>query len=303
MSLNKLLLSSLITGIVTAFLCLPILFLLFGPLALFINALAFGLTTTIGAIGVAFVLINMLGGTQIAISHALLFSLPALFLSYKALQYRTAEASGEVFYYPPERIIYWVIGGGLFGSLCIYLPFASTAGGLPAHMIGVIVNDVEVINLFRKVSNIPLSPDQMQEVVHTALITMTLFWVAINLANMFAAQFIVQKCGLNRRPSPDYHNLKLPVQLEILFALTLIAALLAHGWVQIWLFSGILSIFFAFFLLGLAAIHAISRPWKLRFQGLSLLYLVLLLVPWAFLPIGIIGLLEARLGLRQKFCR
>lgn len=249
-------------------------------------------------------LIAMLGSIQMAIHHVFLFSLPALFFSYKALQYRTAEASGKVFYYPPERLIYWVIAGGLFGSLCIYLPFVSTAGGLPAYMIEFILNDAKVINLFQRIiPNLSLSFNEAQEVVHTGLVMMPIFWVAINLANMLAAQFIVQKCGINRRTSPDYHNLKLPVQLEILFAFTIIAAFLTYGWVQIWLFGGILSIFFAFFLLGLAAIHAISRPWKLRPQGLSLLYLALIFVPWAFLPVGIIGLLEARLGLRQKFCR
>jgi hypothetical protein len=54
----------------------------------------------------------------------------------------------------------------------------------------------------------------------------------------------------------------------------------------------------AYFLLGLAIIHAISRNWNGRGLLLATLYFLLFVMAWVSIPVSLMGLLDARFDFR-----
>lgn len=209
----------------------------------------------------------------------------------------------SIFYYPFERLIYLTIAVGAIGSLLVYMQAAHIPGGLPALIVETILGDEQLMNLLNQIDTRSSSPDFVNMLVRSMLSLTPVIWVSVLLSNMQFAQFIANKVKVNQRPTPDYTEMTLPGWLELCLAASFVASFLADGWLGIY-FRGLIGLLiFAYFLLGLAAIHAISRlwkSWKFRIWGLSVLYFVLMLAPWMFFPIGIIGLLESRFGLRKR---
>ena len=55
----------------------------------------------------------------------------------------------------------------------------------------------------------------------------------------------------------------------------------------------------AYFLLGLAIIHAISRNWNARGFFLAGLYFLIFMMAWVIIPVSLMGLLDARFDFRK----
>jgi RsiW-degrading membrane proteinase PrsW (M82 family) len=55
----------------------------------------------------------------------------------------------------------------------------------------------------------------------------------------------------------------------------------------------------AYFLLGLAIIHAISRHWNGRGLLLAALYFLIFVMAWVIIPVSLMGLLDTRFDFRK----
>ena len=136
-------------------------------------------------------------------------------------------------------------------------------------------------------------------VANIILITGFASWPIILLGTLQCAQALAQYSGQNLRPAETQDRLKMPVWFDFALGLSLLGAWIASGWPATLsaVFAAIL--FGAYFLLGLAVIHAISRHWNGRVWFLAGLYFLIFVMAWVIVPIGLLGLLESRLNLRR----
>jgi HAMP domain-containing protein len=91
----------------------------------------------------------------------------------------------------------------------------------------------------------------------------------------------------------------MPVWFDFALGLSLLGTWLASGWPATLLAVFAAILLGAYFLLGLAVIHAISRHWNGRVWFLAGLYFLIFVMAWVIVPISLLGLLESRLNLRR----
>ena len=106
---------------------------------------------------------------------------------------------------------------------------------------------------------------------------------------------------VNIRPTPDYLIMNLPGRLEFVLAGLILLIFLSSGWISVFFLVLVCLCLTAYFLLGLAVIHAISRTWNGRSVFITAIYFIVFLVPWLAILVSIAGLLESRIGIRSRF--
>lgn len=125
-------------------------------------------------------------------------------------------------------------------------------------------------------------------------------WSLLTLANMALAQRLLVRFGHNLRPTPDYDGMELPRPLLWAFGAVLVLSFVP-GEMAYFMGALVIALFVPYFLLGLAVIHAISRAWKARIAVLGLFYFLLLIFGWLAVPVGILGMMDPWLTLRDRF--
>ena len=91
----------------------------------------------------------------------------------------------------------------------------------------------------------------------------------------------------------------MPLWFDFALGLSLLGTWLASGWPASLLAVFAAILLGAYFLLGLAVIHAISRNWYSRVWFLAGLYFLIFVMAWMIVPISLLGLLESRINLRR----
>ncbi|HFB97644.1 MAG TPA: hypothetical protein ENJ62_00740 [Bryobacterales bacterium] len=125
-------------------------------------------------------------------------------------------------------------------------------------------------------------------------------WMFVMLANFWAAARLVAAFGYPQRPWAPFWRLTFHPRAMAALAAASFASFLPGTFGLIGeVFATALLV--AFFILGLAVIHAVTlgNPW--RHVLLAVLYLGLLLINWMLaLPIVILGLADLAFGLRRR---
>jgi hypothetical protein len=130
--------------------------------------------------------------------------------------------------------------------------------------------------------------------------------MATTLANMYVAARVVLISGRLARPWPDLMRFELPNGLAAALAAALVASFLPG---LAGLVSGAFaaSFFFAYTLLGLAVLHAVTPPSPARPMILGAVYFALVflgwsqtVLSWTGLALAVLGLAEAALNLRAR---
>ena len=307
-------LRNVITGLVTALLTVSVLFFPFAMIPSMLVGLAWGLYSTITSIIISFVLLGLWLNIGIAIGMAITIGLPTIFFVRQALLSRPTQADNENtaspnvdtydnerVYYPPERLI---IGAIVFCTSFSFLAFglsANNTGGLPGLLQTMILSNENFIRDIETFYQVELTDNLVRILAETIIVLTPLTWMLIILGSLQTAQTIAKFFKINIRPTPDYSVMQLPGKLEYVLAGLLLSIFLSSDWVSVFFLVLVCLCLTAYFLLGLAVIHAISRTWNGRGVFITAVYFIVFLVPWVAILLSITGLIESRIGIRSRF--
>ena len=293
---NTLLLRVILAAIGTVVLFAALIFLPFAGLPMAAIGLAFGLTQAALVALVAIGLLWLLLAPSLAIAFGFLFAAPILVTLRQALLSRQNE-DGSFAFYPIDRLILLVVAMCSIGSVLIFL-FMGGEAGLPQAFADALSSSPEIRQVLGQMHSLS-SPEDVLRVANIMLITGFASWPLIVIGNLQIAQAILVKTQLNLRPAADYELLQLPQGLSLILGILLVTASFTHGAIAT-LFGTLAGIIVsAYFLLGLAIIHAISRHWNARGFFLAGLYFLIFMMAWVIIPVSLMGLLDARFDFRK----
>ncbi len=287
-----------------------LLFSYAAPLPLFMVGMAFGWPAAMLAAASAFLYVLWMLGLKAAVFHLVSIAVAPIVLTWLARQWRpaaggtegeAADAEGRE-WYPEGRLLLWTafLAGGLMSILLLLL--GPDAEGV-RRSLG------ELADAVLKVTGLAndLPRDQLQQ-VRTYIISATppmttAMWMFVTLANFWAAARLVAAFGYPVRPWAPFWKLTFHPRAMAALAVASFATLLPGIFGLIGeVFATALLI--AFFILGLAVMHALTlgNPW--RPVLLAVLYFGLLFINWLLaLPLVILGLADLAFGLRQDYAR
>ncbi len=308
------LLRNIIAGLVTALLTVSVLLSPFAMIPSIFVGLAWGLYSAIASTVISIILLGLWLNIGLALGMAITIGLPAVLFVRLALLSRTAQPNNENasstnpdnsvderIYYPPERLIIWSVA---FCAIFSFLAFglsANNTGGLPAVLQTLILGNENFIRDIETLYQIELTDNLVKILAETILVLSPLTWMLIILGSLQTAQTIAKFFKVNIRPTPDYTVMELPGILEFVLAGLILLIFLFSGWVSVFFLVLVCLCLTAYFLLGLAVIHAISRTWNGRSVFITAIYFIVFLVPWVAILVSIAGLIESRIGIRSRF--
>lgn len=308
------LLRNIIAGLVTALLTVSVLLSPFAMIPSIFVGLAWGLYSAIASTVISIILLGLWLNIGLALGMAITIGLPAVLFVRLALLSRTAQPNNENasstnpdnsvderIYYPPERLIIWSVA---FCAIFSFLAFglsANNTGGLPSVLQTLILGNENFIRDIETLYQIELTDNLVKILAETILVLSPLTWMLIILGSLQTAQTIAKFLKVNIRPTPDYTVMELPGILEFVLAGLILLIFLSSGWVSVFFLVLVCLCLTAYFLLGLAVIHAISRTWNGRSVFITAIYFIVFLVPWVAILVSIAGLIESRIGIRSRF--
>ena len=255
-------------------------------------------------VAVATVIISgVILGPSLAIVFFFLFLLPTFVLVRQALLSRAqdsdpkAEAAPTFVFYPLQNLILLTLAMTGLGTL---LGFLSLGGdvGLPQAMADALMASPGISSALVSVYQIS-SPEDYLRLANFMVIASFASWPLLVLGNAQAAQGLLVKLGKNLRPAHDYLSLTLPPWLALVFGALFVLGLALPGWVGTLAATLAALVMSAYFLLGLAIIHAIPRNWNGRGIVLTTLYFLIFVMAWVSIPVSLMGLLDARFDFRK----
>jgi hypothetical protein len=115
---------------------------------------------------------------------------------------------------------------------------------------------------------------------------------ALIILNAILAQGLLVRFKRNLRPTPSLENLQVPNSFLIIFGLAIILSLIGVGSIEVLGKSMAFVLTFPFFLVGLGMIHRMLRKTSFVILGLTLFYVILLLLLWPALFVILLGMLK-----------
>ena len=276
-----------------------LIFVFFAPLPLFAAGLGLGLTSTLAAIAAGVVASAVVGGPFDipfgAPGYALAEGVPAALLVRQALLSR--QEGGTTSWYPPGHLLTWLTGLAAAYILLATLALAGSPGGLVGAIEAALGSFVERA----QETELAVDATEMIEFMADRLpAAAAIGWVFCVAVNMALAQAILVRRNRNRRPSTAFSTIEVPTVVLFPFVAALALSFVPGtlGFLGLTL-AVILSI--PYFLVGLAVLHTVSRPWPMRELILGAVYVLTIVVFWFLIALAALGFVERWLRLRRRF--
>jgi len=267
----------------------------FVQLPLMLAGLTMGLMATIIAVAGA-VLVNMvIVGPIAALIFFAAFSLPALVVVRQALLSRAEN--GATVWYPPGLILAVLTAIATFGVVLSFAAFMGQPGGL----LGVIDRSLtEAIRELTEATGQSL-PDltALRERLWMIPAAVASSWLIMTAMNAVLAQTIAVRAGWNRRPSPSFASMDLPIWLWPMLGVAAALAVLGGSGAGFLGRSALVVLATPFAFLGLAVIHKFANRWSHRQLGLAAIYAGIIVFNWPILAVVALGLVEDWAHLRR----
>jgi hypothetical protein len=274
-----------------AFVLRIVLFLL-TPLSLYLTGLGLGPVAAAIAAITATAAVLLIANPLAAEVYAISTALPAVFCTRLALLNR--EVDGEREWYPIGRI---AVTAAIFAAIFAMLALLLMGGDVDTltKMLRTVVESFVKTELAHIPGAPVIGPAEIDDITRSTLSSLPwalgLLAMGTILLNLWLAGRITLASGRLRRPWPDLATFSLPPTAT--FTLLIAIALSFVGGIAGLLAAGVAAPFaLAFALVGLAAIHALTRgsPWRTFI--LTALYVGVLFVPYIGLLLAIGGLAE-----------
>ena len=277
-----------IGGVLLAYFC---------QLPLFIIGLSMGTTASVIAGAIAAAGVIAVSGVLGAFIFLLVNAAPVALLVRQGLLSRPG-ANKNMEWYPPGLLS---VGATLYGIGLLFVAWlwlsVSTSGF--EESVSAYLNDLTSSILQGQ------PPDVQQKVIHNVVLvlpgTVALSWLVMLVINGALGQGLVSRFKRNLRPSPDFAMLELPNWLSVLGAALLIGAILLPGSFGYFAKNAAFIMALPFFLVGLSVIHVAARRLSAGKLLLVFFYLLMLLFGWPAIFVAFFGLIEQRVGFRQKW--
>ena len=283
----------------------PVLFF-----AQFLNFVALIPTMTIGLshglVGAGFSVmaatatVGLMAGMRLAALYVLVFGAPQLWLIHLALL-RGPGTSGQN-WYPAGRMLGWLV---LFAGSFLSVAWIVTAGQ-PGGLIGTLERESRSFLTMMVERQGIQSPDgQIEQLANyfakAVPVTLTYLWVLVLIVNGSVAQAIAVHQGRNLRPTPKLSKIGLPDVTVYALGLFMIGAMILPGQGAELARTLAYMVTVAFFVLGLAVVHAfVARVGRGR--GLIVVfYFFVAILTWLALAVMLLGLADKVFGLRRRF--
>ena len=273
-----------------------LIFMPFAPLPIAAIGLSFGMGQAVIAAVLTAIMTAIILSPPLAIVFAITFLAPTVLLVRQALLSRQ-DADGRFIFFPLQQLILLTLGVTALGTTLLFF-ISGGAAGLPQSFANAIEQAPEVRQALVQVYGIS-SSEEMLWIANAMLVSAFASWPLLLLGNMQLAQALLVRVKRNLRPQENYDRLQLPIWLVAPLAVFMAGAALLTGWPATMSAALAAILLAAYFLLGLAIIHAISRHWNGRVWFLAGLYFLIFVMAWVIVPIGLLGLLESRLNLRR----
>jgi hypothetical protein len=264
------------------------------PLPLMMVGLYLGNRAVVAASLAAMAAVALVAGGYSPLPFAVVAMLPSLVVVHRALLNRS-DAQGNVEWYPPGLVLGWLTGTGLalivIGAFLVAdRPDGVEGGGLQAWV-------TEIIGRTLALMAPHLTEEQRKAVTgwwvpfFPALVTGS--WLVMAVVNAVSAQGLLVRLGRNRRPTPVYRELELPLWLGVVLAAATATGALAEGDLGYVARSAVVVTLIPFALLGLATVHgwAAGRP-NARLILAGVYGGLFLASAWAFVPVAGLGLVR-----------
>jgi hypothetical protein len=257
--------------------------LMLGPKA----AAIAGATGALGTLGAS----TLEGALLFAIGYAA----PVVLLSAQALRWRE-DAEGRRWWYPPGYLVAWLVALALAAVGAGALFTLGAPGGFEGAVRGLLEQQLTL-----------LAGGDAGKAAPMAAVMAALFpgvgaatWALFTGANGALAQRLLVWRRRNRRPTPDMVEIGLPHWVAIALAAALAAALLLPGTAGYLGRNALPVLGLAFFVAGLAVVHAAARRLGAPGPLLGAVYALALFVSPVTIAIAALGLIEQWAGLRRR---
>ncbi len=243
----------------------------------------------------------------VGVEYLLGFGLPVAILVRQALLARpateagVASGDGALQWYTLGRLVAWLVG--LASALVIIAALAASGeeGGLSGLLAPVVQMLLEQLQANRPELQGSADLEAMAgEIARRLPAVIAIGWMVLIGSNLALAQGLAARFGRNLRPSPRFAALTLPRGFGILVAVAAVlafmpgqpgvigAAILAAGGV-------------AYFLQGLAVVHALARRTAVPGLVLVIVYTLVGLLGFPAILIVGLGLMEDWARIRRRF--
>ena len=267
----------------------------FVQLPLMLAGLTMGLMASIIAVASAALVNLFIIGPVGALIFFIAFALPVLVVVRQALLSRVEN--GATVWYPPGLILALLTAIATFGLILAFMMFMGQPGGL----LGVI--DRSLTEAIRDITDatgqsLPdLAPLRASLWMIPGAVAAS--WLIMSVMNAVIAQAIAVRAGWNRRPSPAFSSLDLPIWLWPMMGIAVAMAVLGGEGLGFLGRSALIVLTTPFAFLGLAVIHKFANRWSHRQLGLAAVYAGIIVFNWPILAVVALGLVEDWAHLRR----
>jgi hypothetical protein len=266
------------------------------PLPLMAVGLGFGLAASVVASLVGIVAVAWVAGGVSALPFAVAAILPSMVVVRQALLWRV-NADDSVEWYPPGLVLGWLTGVGMVLILIGAALIPGSTGGVQGWIVEMIGNTLEALA--------PTLPAEQRQAftewwapLFPAMVAGS--WLLMSVVNAVSAQGLLSRYGRNRRPSPAYRQLMLPLWLGGALVITGAVGVIAGGDLGYLARNMAVLTLVPFAFLGLAAVHQWMAGRANARIHLAMFYGVLFLVlAWAFVPIAGLGVVRFVMRFRR----
>ncbi|MGH1479648.1 MAG: DUF2232 domain-containing protein [Geminicoccales bacterium] len=270
----------------------------FVQLPLMLAGLTMGFAACLVAIVTALLINALIGGPSVAAIYAVAFALPSIIVVRQALLSRSDNGTTE--WYPPGFVLAWLTVAAALGVVAAFAMFMGRDGGL----LGLI--DQSLTEAISQLSSgdgqaVPV-PDlsAIRDRIWMIPAAVASSWLIMAVLNGIIAQSLAVRSGWNRRPSPNFSSLDLPVWLWPLMGIAAMLALVGgSGDLGSLGRTALIVLVTPFAFLGLAVIHKFANRWSHRQLGLAAIYAGIVVFNWPILAVVALGLVEDWAHLRR----
>ncbi|MDP6707737.1 MAG: DUF2232 domain-containing protein [Alphaproteobacteria bacterium] len=270
-------------------------------LPLFLAGLGIGATGAVFAGGAGTLIVGLIAGPYAGFVFFTFDAVPVAILCRQALLSR-AVPGGQTEWYPGGLLLLWLAGIVAVYVLALALYLGLAHDGIVAVVRGALQQYIDGLGSL-------VHPDSAELLLALAPYVpgiMACYFMLTVIFNGALAQHLLRRSGRNLRPSVAFFEIELPRGLLYVLAAAIAAAYLSGTFGHVALTLAFI-VALAYFLLGLAVVHAFLRMRPNRGTALFSFYVIFILLMVLFSPVGLaivgLGVVEQLLGLRHRFAQ
>ncbi|WP_319414009.1 DUF2232 domain-containing protein [uncultured Cohaesibacter sp.] len=292
-----------LSGYVGGMFGLGFFLIILSPLPLMIASLGWGSFTGLVAVVSAGVALSLLISPLAGLLFMLVNCVPPWWLSRLVTLSQSNGETGEIVWYPMDRLLMWIAAIACITSVAMFIPFGFSLDQY-RDSIAAMMNEVYKVQQLSLPQGAGLTLDDLVTMITwMAPMASVLMIIVSSVVNLYLAAKIVQKSGRLQRPWPDLHQLTLPPVAVYIFLVSLALFLTLGGLPQI--FAQILTSAFGTVLLlvGLSVLHYMTRQSPARLVMLWTTYFMLAIFQWIGLVLVVLAGAEIFFNIRSRMPR